>query len=118
MSIKTYNKLVRDNIPGVIRGDGQIPHTRIITDFKEKDNALRRKLLEEGQEVVDASSQRNLVTELADLFEVGYALIELHHFSPAAIERERLKRRRERGGFKDFVFLESIETPKSEDGQH
>ena len=117
MSIKTYDKLVRDKVPDIIRGDGQIPHTRMLKDFKERDNALRKKLSEESQEVVDASSVRNLITEIADVLDVVNDLLKLHHIGAVTVERERLARRRQRGGFDSFIFLESIETPEAEDGQ-
>ena len=117
VSTETYNKLVRDKIPDIIRGDGQIPHTRLLTDFRERDAALRQKLFEESREVVDASSVRNLITEIADVLDAANDLMKLHHIGAVTVERERLKRRRERGGFDNFVFLESIETSEESDGQ-
>ncbi|MCI0711669.1 MAG: nucleoside triphosphate pyrophosphohydrolase [Chloroflexi bacterium] len=59
MPRREYNKLVRDNIPEIIAANGQ---------------ALRQKLVEEAQEVLQAKPDE-LVNELADVYEVLDALI-------------------------------------------
>ena len=53
---KIYNKLVRDNIPDIIRDDNETPVTRILTDG-EYEIELYRKLVEECKEVFEAEKR-------------------------------------------------------------
>ena len=51
---KVYNKLVRDNIPNIIKSNGEIPIIRIL-DNDEYKKELENKLYEEYQEVLNSS---------------------------------------------------------------
>ena len=66
---KIYNKLVRDNIPDIIRSDNEKPVTRILTDA-EYERELYRKLAEECKEVYRAEDNDEACKELADVLEV------------------------------------------------
>ena len=71
-----YNKLVRDNIPDIIKKNGATPIVRILDDeeyFKE----LNRKLKEELNEYLDG----NDIEELADLYEVMLAILDYKKMS-------------------------------------
>ena len=74
---RIYNKLVRDNIPNIIKEKGEEPITRILSDEEYK-KELEKKLNEEYQEVLEASGSER-VEELADMLEVIKALGELEH---------------------------------------
>lgn len=50
------NKLVRDNIPNIIKENGEVPITRILTDEEYK-KELEKKLDEELQEVLEATGR-------------------------------------------------------------
>lgn len=67
----TYNKLVRDKIPELIRSHGEIPYIRILCD-EEYTVALEQKL---DEETAEFHKGKNL-EELADILEVVYALAE------------------------------------------
>lgn len=73
--IKTYNKLVRDNIPDIIKNNGENPITRILTNEEYKQE-LEKKLYEEYQEVLE-SSGKDRIEELADMLEVIKSLAKL-----------------------------------------
>jgi len=47
----SYKKLVRDNIPDIIKNNGEIPITRILSNGEYKFE-LEKKLLEECNEVI------------------------------------------------------------------
>ena len=51
-----YNKLVRDNIPNIIKNDGYECITKILDD-KEFKNELYKKLLEEADEVINSKNK-------------------------------------------------------------
>ena len=59
---RTYNKLVRDNIPDIIISNEETPVTRILNDEEHK-KALEEKLYEEYQEVL---SQKIFLSYLFD----------------------------------------------------
>lgn len=99
-----YNKLVRDLIPEVIEKTGKAFATRIPND-EEYITELNKKALEELKEYENAKDQKEVVEELADLLEVMYAMAEHHGTTMDAIEEVRVKKARDRGGFRDKILL-------------
>jgi predicted house-cleaning noncanonical NTP pyrophosphatase (MazG superfamily) len=98
---KTYNKLVRDRIPEIIQAAGQ-EYAAEVMSLEDYQQALREKLVEEAQEAADA---RDLIGELADLYEVMDALIKVYGIDPDAIAAEQRRKRDERGGFSQRIRL-------------
>ncbi|MCF2136090.1 MAG: nucleoside triphosphate pyrophosphohydrolase [Candidatus Thorarchaeota archaeon] len=96
----SYEKLVRDLIPDIIRSNGDTPIVRI-AQSSEADSLLREKLVEEA---VEFRSSGDLV-EIADVLEVIYAILEQRGVDLKAIEQLRLKKREERGGFERLFVL-------------
>ena len=101
---KQYNKLVRDNIPDIIRQHGDVYQTEIMS-ASEFQLALRQKIVEEAQEVLQATTQSELVQELADLYEVVEALLRTNDTTPDALHIEQERRRTARGGFTQRIKL-------------
>ena len=99
-----YEKLVRDLIPDLIAAQGEKPNIRILDDAEYRD-CLSRKLDEEVQEF----HKENNLEELADILEVVYALTESLGHSKEELLEVCEKKRQERGGFHDRVFLISNE---------
>ena len=102
----TYNKLVRDLVPEEIRANGDECVTRTISGDEFKD-ALRKKLIEETEEVVKAENPELLKWELADVLEVVEALIAAHKIDPNDVAECKKEKKRRRGGFTKGVMLES-----------
>lgn len=100
---KEYNKLVRDRIPEII---GNHNHTCETVTLNPADyaQALRQKLIEEATEAATASDA-DLVTELADLYEVIDALLQTYNISRETAIAEQKRRREERGGFEKRIKL-------------
>lgn len=99
----TYNKLVRDNIPEIIRRDGKTCATKTL-DRDEMISALQDKLEEEVQEfALDANPE-----ELADILEVVFASGKLLGYSPEQLETIRLRKRQSNGGFDENIFLMEV----------
>ena len=99
-----YNKLVRDKIPAIIESKGKRANIRILSD-DEYTAELTRKL---DEEVSEFHKDKNL-EELADILEVVYALTENIGCSKEELFAVNEKKRAERGGFQDRVFLISNE---------
>lgn len=102
--MKIYNKLVRDGIPDIIRGQGHVPETRILPD-EEYRRCLTDKLQEEVAEfLADATPE-----ELADILEVVYALADAGGTSPAKLDAIRRQKVKDRGTFKQKIYLIGVE---------
>lgn len=104
---KVYNKLVRDNIPEIIKGnnDGEAV-TRILNDDEYK-KALEDKLYEEYQEVLDASGEDRL-EELADMLEIMISLAKIEKANLEKIIEKAKKKKAKRGGFDKKLYLEKV----------
>ncbi|MBR6186901.1 MAG: nucleoside triphosphate pyrophosphohydrolase [Clostridia bacterium] len=100
-----YDKLVRDKIPEVIAASGKRPVADLLP-AQEIQAALERKLLEEVREYLDSRS----IEEMADVLEVLRGIAFHRGVSWDEIERERMRKREERGGFEKGVRLLSVES--------
>ncbi|MCU0544488.1 MAG: nucleoside triphosphate pyrophosphohydrolase [Oscillatoriaceae cyanobacterium Prado104] len=101
--VTEYNKLVRDRIPEIIRQSGNNCEIAILSDAEYR-QALRLKLIEEAAEVAEAEGE-DLVTELADLYEVIDALVASYEIAGDRVLQEQIKRRQARGGFAKKIML-------------
>ena len=104
----SYHKLVRDQVPAIIAADGHQAVTRVL-DQAGYEAALRAKLLEEAHEAQAAPDVGKLASELADVLEVLQALAAAHHMIWEDIVSEGSRKRGERGGFDQRIFLEYVE---------
>ena len=102
-----YNKLVRDQIPGIIAAAGSQFATRVLDDAGYQ-KALLAKLLEEAQEA-QAAPEDQLISELADVLEVLRALAKVRGMRWEDVELEAERKRAERGGFERRIFLEYVD---------
>lgn len=103
---KVYNKLVRDQIPNIIKGNGETPITRILSDVEYREE-LEKKLYEEYMEVIDAKGDER-IEELADMLEVMVSLAELENMSLGDIVDIAQKKAEERGAFEERIYLEKV----------
>ncbi len=106
---RIHNKLVRDKVPQIIRENQQIPTVRKLDD-EDFVNELLRKLEEEIQEVIGARNDRKeLMKEISDVYEVMDTIIDLYKLDKNLILELQKRKKRERGGFKERIYLESVE---------
>nr|WP_295974822.1 nucleoside triphosphate pyrophosphohydrolase [uncultured Bacillus sp.] len=103
-----HNKLVRDKIPQIIKKSGKTPIIETL-DQENYITELRKKSKEELQEYLSAKTNEEAIEELADLLEIIHSLAEIHDSSIDEVERIRVKKAEERGGFKDKVFLIEVQ---------
>ena len=103
MSAIKYNKLIRDNIPEIIRASGKECVVRAMDDgdfLKMAD----LKLTEELEEYLESGS----VEELADLMEVIYAAAEARGTTPSELEEIRKVKAERNGTFKKKLLLTAV----------
>ena len=102
--MKIYNKLVRDDIPEIIKKDNRTPISHILENDKEYENELNKKLQEEVEEYIQSGD----VMELVDLGEVMHAILELRKVSIEKYQELRKEKLKQRGSFMKRVFLEKV----------
>lgn len=100
--MKIYNKLVRDNIPHIIKSSGKQCSSEIASK-EQKYSLLEAKLQEEVSEFLE---DKNL-EELADVMEVLFGLADVLGYSEDDLLKARAKKKDERGGFKEGIVLKS-----------
>lgn len=103
-----FNKLIRDKLPARMREEGIIIHSAQLS-AEEYFKQLKRKILEEAQEVVDSEDEEELTIELADVIEVIYAIAACRGISKEKIESERLAKREINGKFSAQHYINYIE---------
>ncbi len=96
-------KLVRDNIPQIIKNNGQLPITKILND-DEYWQALLEKDNEELLEVKNANSLLERKEELADKLELIIAMAKYNGFSLQDIIDESNKKREKMVDLKKEYF--------------
>lgn len=103
MSTKTYNKLVRDRIPAIIRATGATCETEILSEAACLP-LLDAKLEEELAEYL----QDQNAEELADLLEVIYACAAARGYTEAELNAIRAAKAEKRGGFSARILLKTV----------
>jgi predicted house-cleaning noncanonical NTP pyrophosphatase (MazG superfamily) len=99
----SYNKLIRDRIPEIIRADGKRARVEEL-DESEYRQALLEKLVEEAVEAARAS-EVELSKELADLYEVIDAILAAWNIPREDVLALKGERRQQRGGFEKRLKL-------------
>lgn len=92
-------KLVRDNIPQIIKAAGKKPIIEILSD-EDYLVELDKKLNEEVAEYQEDKS----LEEMADVLEVLFAICEARGYSVEELIRMRDIKKIARGGFKGKIF--------------
>ncbi|TEB12167.1 hypothetical protein Psfp_03800 [Pelotomaculum sp. FP] len=103
MKTITYNKLVRDRIPEIIKKSGKRAVVERLTDKAYKE-FLDQKLGEELQEYLASDS----VDELADLVEVIYSILKYKGVEINDFHSLREKKAAERGAFEKRLLLKEV----------
>jgi predicted house-cleaning noncanonical NTP pyrophosphatase (MazG superfamily) len=106
--MKVFNKLIRDKVLTFIERNGHTYKSKVLTDKEFKDELLN-KLVEEATEVKEATDELERIVELADVMEVIDAIREVYKIDSGDLTRAQTRKRKERGGCKDKLYLESID---------
>ncbi|MFC6952571.1 nucleoside triphosphate pyrophosphohydrolase [Halorubellus litoreus] len=120
--VGAYDKLVRDDVPAVVRADGNRPVTRRV-DGGEYERYLAAKLVEEAREYADAvetegsgandgsdsDESDDVLDELADVHAVLDAIVDESAFSQDDVDAREREKATDRGRFVDGVVLERID---------
>lgn len=122
--IKEYDKLIRDKIPEIIKSNGKSCEISVLSDH-EYQKYLYSKLQEEVDEFLeeekrDSHLRTNKDTklsslekdssleELADISEVILAILKLKGKSFESLEKIRMEKLENRGGFEKKICLNKV----------
>jgi len=103
-----FDKLIRSKIPARMEDEG-VSVNRNSLSKSEYLSELKKKILEEAQEVHDAESKEDLITELADVMEVIHAIADANAISLTDIENAQLEKREINGHFLPENYINYIE---------
>ena len=94
-----YNKLVRDNIPEIIKKNGDEPVYRTLNE---------RDYFDFLNEKINEYLANNNTEKLTDIIEVIYAILSFKGITLGEFEKIRIKKLNEKGAFNKKIFLEKI----------
>lgn len=103
-----YNKLVRDLIPEVIEKKGDKCTTRVLPPEVHLAE-IKLKMQEEAREFKEAANIKDSLKELADVLELVHAALDLYDSSFLELEKIRLAKKENRGGFSKGIYLIKVE---------
>ena len=99
-----YDKLVRDKIPEIIKGDNKEPITHIANDI-EYWQKLKEKLIEESEEF----AKNEKIEELVDILEVIESISTFKNINLDDLERIRKDKAEKRGKFEKRIVLDEAD---------
>ena len=97
-------KLVRDRIPELIKADGKVPKTRILSE----DEYLQELDIKLSEEVAEYQADKS-IEEMADVLEVLYSICEARGYTIEQLMDVKQKKNDKRGGFKSRIYWEGNE---------
>ena len=101
-----FNKAIRDKIPEIIQKNGHTCNIQTLSDEKFLVE-IEKKL---SEEVAEYQNDKN-PEELVDILEVIYAIAQLKGISKEELEKIRVKKLQDRGGFEKNLFLIDTSEP-------
>ncbi len=104
---RVYNKLVRDNIPEIIRNNNETPIIKTLSN-----DEYLRELKSKLQEEVDEFLESNDIAELADILEVVDALSTANNSSLNEVMDIKIRKAKKNGKFENKIFLIEVQENK------
>jgi len=102
-----YEKLVRDNIPEIIKGEGWLVKEKSLSTVRYR-LELKRKMQEEAAELASARTQEEIATELSDILELAQCLADCYGLSQSAVKSVKKAKQKKNGSFKQQRYIEHI----------
>lgn len=106
--------LVRDKMPKRLGKLGVYVEGHSLNP-KDQIDHLKLKLQDEVDEVLNAVSPKEIKEEIADVLEVLYAIAKYYGLQIEHLEKKRLQKQAERGGFSKGLFVEYVEVEETDE---
>jgi len=104
------NKLWRSKLAAQREKDGAIVHFTPLNDA-EYSEELGLKLIEEAEEVLEATTPDKMMSEVADILETIDCLLALHNVDYADVLALKAEKKAQRGSYSDRKVVEYVEYP-------
>jgi len=103
-----YDKLVRDVTPEKLQQNrgANVHYTQL--QGKQYIQELRRKLIEEVEEIIDAKNRAELLEECGDVCEVIAALCDAYGITPEELDQAQENKREQHGAFNRGMYISHI----------
>lgn len=109
-----YPKLVRDNIPEIIKDNGEKARITALKNDNYFDFFLKKKLREETTELINAKNDEERLEEAADLVEVVETFLKFHEIGDMdTLNEARDRKNAIKGKFDKRFIMETCETKKT-----
>jgi len=106
--MKKYNKLIRDKIPEVIEDSGKSYKIRKLDD-REYLEKVKEKIIEETNELVESKSRVDIINEIADVYEIIEALMDIKKITPSEVSKVKENKKVSRGAFDKKLLLIEVD---------
>jgi predicted house-cleaning noncanonical NTP pyrophosphatase (MazG superfamily) len=100
-----YNKLVRDNIPDMIRAKRKGCEVMQITDMQEFQQELFKKIKEEAASLASVRTREEFLNEYADLMIVLNTVMQQLEITPEEVTKAKADNYLKKGSYKHRYFL-------------
>ncbi len=100
-----YNKLIRDNVPDIIRAKREACEVRQITDVQEFQQELFKKIKEEANSLAMVRTKEEFLAEYADLMMVFDTIMGQLEITPEEVAEARNQNLLKKGGYKHQYYL-------------
>jgi predicted house-cleaning noncanonical NTP pyrophosphatase (MazG superfamily) len=103
--VKKNYKLIRDKIPQIIQNVGKTAIIEKVNNKKTLMQYIKTKIIEEANEVLVALNKKQIIEEIADLYEIIDKLIFELKIKPSEIIKTKQIKKNKRGGFtKNLIY--------------
>jgi predicted house-cleaning noncanonical NTP pyrophosphatase (MazG superfamily) len=100
-----YNKLIRDNIPDIIKAKREACDVRTITDMQEFQQELFKKIKEEATSLSMTRTKKEFLEEYSDLMVVLETILQQLDISTEELHEVRAENLLRKGHYKRQHFL-------------
>lgn len=100
-----YNKLIRDNVPDIIRAKRENCEVRQITDVQEFQQELFKKIKEEAAALAMCRTKEDFLAEYADLMLVLDTIVKQLDITSEEIIEVRKENLLKKGGYRHQYYL-------------
>jgi len=109
-----YAKLVRDKIPELIKKSGAKVSQKKLSEASYL-NELKRKLIEEGEELSLAKKREAILDELADIQEIIDSLLITFNYKLKDLKNIQAQKNKRNGAFQNKIYINHIVADESFD---
>ena len=102
-----FDKIVRDKVTQLLK-ENNIDYKQVILTKSDLIKKFKLKLIEEADEVNEANTEEDTISEIADVLEVIEGMVNALGIDYKKIKEAKERKLKRRGGFEKGVFIEYV----------